>query len=536
MSTTAPVVTVLPARQAPVMVAESGTQILRVAAYCRVSTEEENQQNSYATQVKYYTDFINQNPNWELVGIFADEGISGTGTEKRAEFNKMIKLCRHHKIDLILCKSISRFARNTVDCLEFVRELKALNVNVKFEKENIETLTATSEFTITLYASFAQAESESISKNITWGIEKSFQEGKVRYMLDQMLGYRFGEDGKPEIVEEEAEWIRVIFKMFAAGHSMGEIATMLTEKKVMRRNGRTNWTRTNVHQILINEKYVGDAILQKSVTVNCLTHQRKKNRNDKAKYYLRDCHAAIIDRDTWDRVHLELARRSAEAKGRHPGRRFVKKYCLSDLLTCPYCGGNYKRTIWKIGGVGKGVWRCGTRMEHGTRLCSKGVSIHEDKIQNTILSVLNDMIENPEMVETAIMETMDHCRNEITEIDTRKSDLNADIESIHKRRDVILETITGEAFEQFRQELKDLNGRELDDKNELETLELRRERVQLTIKKSVTARELFANMLPLTDFDDNMIPKLIERVDVVDKTKIRITFRGGLVVEGDVEK
>ena len=532
----APVVTVIPARPAPVMVAESGAPVLRVAAYCRVSTAEEHQQNSYATQVKYYTDLINQNPNWQLVGIFADEGISGTQTEKRTEFNKMIRLCRRHKIDLILCKSISRFARNTVDCLEYVRELKALNINVKFEKENIETLTATSEFTITLYASFAQAESESISKNISWGIEKAFQEGKVRYNLDQTLGFRLGEDGKPVIIEEEAEWVRVIYRMFAAGHSMGEIATMLTEKKVMRRNGKTAWNRANVHQILINEKYVGDAILQKSVTVDCLTHKRKLNTTEKPKYFLRNCHDAIIDRDTWDRVHLELARRSAEAKGRHPGKRFVKRYCLSDLLTCPYCGGKYKRTIWRIGGQSKGVWRCGTRMEHGTRLCSKGISLHEDKLQNAILSVLNDMIEHPETVENALMDTLARCRQEITAIDARTAEINADIERIYKRRDLILETITGEAFEQFRQELKDLNAQELHHKNELEQLDIRKEKVQLTIKKSVTARELFANMLPLTDFDDNMIPKLIERVDAVDKKHIRIVFRGGLEIEGDVEK
>ena len=154
---TAPAVTLIPAKNNPAFAVESHTAVTRVAAYCRVSTEEENQQNSYATQVKYYTDYISSNPDWELAGIFADEGISGTGTAKRTEFNKMIKLCRRKKIDLILCKSISRFARNTVDCLDYVRELKALGINVKFEKENIETLSASSEFTISLYASFAHS-------------------------------------------------------------------------------------------------------------------------------------------------------------------------------------------------------------------------------------------------------------------------------------------------------------------------------------------------------------------------------------------
>ena len=533
---TAPAVTLIPAKNNPAFAVESHTAVTRVAAYCRVSTEEENQQNSYATQVKYYTDYISSNPEWELVGIFADEGISGTGTAKRTEFNKMIKLCRRKKVDLILCKSISRFARNTVDCLDYVRELKALGINVKFEKENIETLSASSEFTISLYASFAQAESESISKNVTWGIEKAFQEGKVRYRLDQTLGYRMGADGKPEIVESEAEHIRWMFRMFADGHSMGEIATILTEKKIMRRNGETAWTRTNVQRILTNEKYVGDAILQKSYTVDCLTHERRKNSGEKTKYYLRDCHDAIIDRDTWDRVHLEFARRSAEIKGRHSGKKYAKKYCFSDLLTCPYCGGKYKRTIWKIGEKSVGVWRCGNRIDHGSRICSKGASLHENKLQNAVIAVVNDMIENPEKMEEAIMETMNQFRTEITEIDTQLMDISTELERISTRRDDILTVITGEAFEQFKTELKDLNSQELELKAKTEKLQIKKENVQFSIKKAVTAREMFSNMLPLRDFDDIAIPKLIERIDVTDKEHIRVIFCGGVEVEVTVEK
>lgn len=536
ITTTTPAVTLIPAKSKPVLVAESGTAITRVAAYCRVSTDEEEQQNSYATQVQYYTDYISANPDWELVGIFADEGISGTGTAKRTEFNKMIKMARKHKIDLILCKSISRFARNTVDCLDYVRELKALGVNVKFEKENIETFAASSEFAITLYASFAQAESESISKNVTWGIEKAFQSGKVRYQMRNTLGYKM-ENGKPVIIEDEAEVVRQIFRMFADGHSMGEIATTMTVKGIPRRNGRTDWTRTNIHHILINEKYVGDAIMQKSYTVDCLTHERKKNSGEKTKYYLRDCHDAIIDRDTWDRVHLELARRSAEMKGRHPGKKYVKKYCFSDLLTCPYCGGKYKRTMWKLGeGRTVGVWRCGTRLDHGKKLCSRGASIHEDKLQRTVLMIVNDMIENPDAVENAITDTMEKCRTEIESIDTEMAEIAAEIERIGARRNDILEVITGAAFEQFKTELKEMNGRELELKGKAEQLQIRKEGVQLGIKKAVTARELFMNMMPLNEFDDSMIPKLVERIDVVDKKTIRVVFRGGVEVEGTIEK
>ena len=200
---------------------------LRVAAYCRVSTEQEEQQNSYQVQISYYTDLINRNKDWSLAGIFADEGISGTQTKKRTEFNRMIRLCKQKKIDLILCKSTSRFARNTVDCLENVRLLKSLGIGVIFEKENINTLTMTSEFMIALYGSFAQAESESISKNVSLGVQMSFREGKVRYQYKNWLGYQKGADGKPEIVPDEAETVRIIFEKFLDGYSAGDIAKLL---------------------------------------------------------------------------------------------------------------------------------------------------------------------------------------------------------------------------------------------------------------------------------------------------------------------
>lgn len=191
-----------------------------IPPYCRVSTEQEEQQNSYQVQIDYYTNLINKNREWELAGIFADEGISGTQTKKRTEFNKMIRLCKKRKIDLVLCKSISRFARNTVDTLEYVRQLKDLGIGVIFEKENINTLTMTSEFMIALYGSFAQAESESISKNVSWGVEKAFRDGKVRYNYKQLYGYRKGEDGKPEIIPEEAEVVKLIYKLYLDGYTL----------------------------------------------------------------------------------------------------------------------------------------------------------------------------------------------------------------------------------------------------------------------------------------------------------------------------
>ena len=269
---------------------------LSVAAYCRVSTDEENQKNSYSTQISYYTDYITSNPDWQLAGIYADEGISGTMTKNRTQFNKMIRAAKNKKIDIILCKSISRFARNTVDCLDYVRELRSLGVTVIFEKENINT------------------------------------------------------------------------------SSM-----------------------SHVYQILQNEKYVGDAILQKTYTVNCITHDRKKNHGQKPMYLIQDCHDAIIDRKTYDTVRLELEKRRRDAKkGTKEKGRYVTKYCLSRLLICPYCGGFYKRTTWLEKGGKIGVWRCKNRME-GKR-CPNSSSYHEDALQRAVISAVNNMISHVRML------------------------------------------------------------------------------------------------------------------------------------------
>lgn len=511
----------------------------RVAAYCRVSTDEEEQQNSYNVQINYYTNYINSNPDWKLVGIFADDGISGTQTANRTEFNRMIKLCRKRRIDLILCKSISRFARNTVDCLDYVRELKSLGIAVIFEKENINTISASSEFAISLYASFAQAESESISRNITWGIERSFREGNVRYCMRHTLGYRMGDDGKPYIVEEEAEAVRDIFEMFAEGHSMREIANEMTLRMVVRRNGSSEWNRAHVNNILRNEKYVGDAILQKSYTVDCLTHERALNCGQKPKYLVQNCHDAIIDRDTWDKVRLELARRSANAnraKKRTDKGRYRTEYALTELLYCSCCGKPYRRTIWKIGGKKKGVWRCADRLESAVISCKKSASIHEDKLHRAIIAVINIMIDNTDKLNAAVQKSIEQNQKYISEINERIITASARITEINAMRDTLLGNISGTRFEQLSGELKALNEEEKTQRLKLDELKLQKDSMQRTTQQIASARELFTDMQPMTFFDDFTIRKMIERITVNSKTEITVRFRGGVEVTGAVDK
>ena len=517
----------------------STTGQLRVAAYCRVSTDEDNQQNSYATQISYYTDYINSNPDWKLIGIFADEGISGTQTTKRTEFNRMISLCRRKKVDIILCKSISRFARNTVDCLDYVRELKSLGIAVIFEKENINTMSASSEFAISLYASFAQAESESISRNVTWGIERGFREGKVRYFMNQTLGYRMGHDGKPHIVEEEAEAVRYIFSAFADGHSMKDIAAEMERRGVVRRNGRSDWTRMNVNAILRNEKYVGDAILQKWYTVDCLTHKQAINYGQKPKYLVQNCHEAIIDRDTWDKVRLELARRSANSnrgRKRSDKGRYRTGYALTELLFCSCCGRPYRRTIWTIGDKKKGVWRCADRLESAKITCKKSASLHEDKLHTAILNIINSMIANTDKLNDAVKSSIEESRNGIITIDNEINCITERIAEINMLRDTLLVNISGTQFDRLSGELMAMNEEESELNEKLDELKKRRDKIQLTAKNSAAARELFSNMQPMTSFDDMTVRKIIERITVNSKTEITVRFRGGFEVSGAVEK
>jgi len=390
---TAPNVTVIPAK---VQTTENRDKYhqLRVAAYCRVSTEQEEQQNSYQVQIAYYTDLINRKKEWTLAGVFADEGISGTQTKKRTEFNRMIRMCKKKKIDLVITKSISRFARNTVDCLEYVRQLKDLGIGVIFEKENINTLKMTSEFMIALYGSFAQAESESISKNVSWGKEKAFREGKVPFQYKKLLGYRKGADGKPEIVPEEAETVRSIFNLYLDGYTLLNIAQILMDQKITTANGKSEWTKSAIQSILKNEKYVGDALLQKTFTVDCITHKVVKNNGERPMYLITDHHTPIIDRDTFNRVQQEIARRNSKRKISDQTKteqgKYSGKYALSELLICGHCGTPYRRRIWTKSGNKQVVWRCISRLEHGRRYCPDSPTIREENLHRGIIRAINN--------------------------------------------------------------------------------------------------------------------------------------------------
>ena len=337
----------------------------RVAAYARVSTDSEEQLTSYEAQVDYYTKFIRENPDWDFVEVYTDEGISAVNTKHRDGFNRMIRDALAGKIDLIVTKSVSRFARNTVDSLTTIRKLKEAGCECFFQKENIMTFDSKGELLITIMSSLAQEESRSISENVTWGQRKRFADGKVSIPYGQFLGYRKGADGLPEIVPEEAAIVRRIYREFLQGKSTNAIAAMLTEEGVPTPGKRTVWQRATVESILRNEKYKGSALLQKSFTVDFLTKKTKVNEGEVPQYYVEDSHPAIIEPWEWEQVQAELERRK-NSRNRH---RQTSPF--SGKIICADCGDifgaktwhsndRYRRVIWQCNGKFKGERKCET--------------------------------------------------------------------------------------------------------------------------------------------------------------------------------
>lgn len=537
--TTASNVRIIPAKK-QMEISRSKYQQLRVAAYCRVSTEQEEQQNSYQVQIAYYTDLINRKKEWSLVGIFADEGISGTQTKKRTEFNRMIRMCKNKKIDLVITKSISRFARNTVDCLEYVRQLKNLGIGVIFEKENINTLTMTSEFMIALYGSFAQAESESISKNVSWGKEKAYREGKVQFQYQNLLGYRKGTDGKPEIVPEEAETIKLIYKLFLDGYSMTNIKKTLESKGILTAKGKKIWNESLISSILKNEKYVGDALLQKTFTVDCITHKIVKNHGERPMYLVTDHHAPIIDRDTYNRVQQELARRSSKRKISDKTiteqGKYSSKYALSELLICGHCGTQYRRTTWSARGKKQIVWRCISRLEHGKKYCPDSPTIKEDQLHKAIIQAINNYYScrnDIARILKANIGTVLECQgqeeiisieNRLKEIDTARNDLISLIASGGCDEDKL-----DSEFAKLYQEEQQLIDR-------FETLKSQNKTSSETQAKINKIMDMIENeKFELETFDNILIRKLIECIKVLNKAEILVIFKGGYEVKTDIE-
>ena len=353
---------------------------LRVAAYCRVSTDSDEQASSYEVQVEHYTQFIQKNPEWELAGIFADDGISGCNTKKRSEFIRMIEEYMAGRIDMIITKSISRFARNTLDCLKYIRELKEKNIPVFFEKENINTMDSKGEVLLTIMASLAQQESQSLSQNIKLGLQYRYQNGEVQVNHNRFLRYTKDEDGYLIIEPTEAEVVKRIYREYLEGSSLLQIGRGLEADGILTAAGKVKWRPETLRKILQNEKYIGNALLQKTYPVDFLNKKR---------------------------VQEEMVRRANLHSGEKRKKRvYSSKYALSSIVYCPKCGDIYRRIAWNNRGKHSIVWRCCTRVEHGPSTCD-APTIQESELQAAVVWAINLALGNRDSMIAALQENVE---------------------------------------------------------------------------------------------------------------------------------
>jgi site-specific DNA recombinase len=403
MQTAKTVVTCIPAivnRFSPNFVGISAKK--RVAAYARVSTDNDEQLSSFDAQMDYYTNYINANVLWDLVEVYTDQGISATSTKKRDGFNRMIFDALNGKVDMIITKSVSRFARNTVDTLTTVRQLKEKGVEVYFEKENIFTLDSKGELLITIMSSLAQEESRSISENVTWGLRKRFADGKVSLPYKHFLGFEKGEDGRPKVIEKQAEVVRLIYKLFLEGKAPSSIAKHLTASGVPTPSGKVIWQSSTVESILQNEKYKGSALLQKKFTEDFLTKKKKVNEGEVPQYYVEHSHSAIISSEVFDLAQHEFKKRKSE------GRYTTSGGCFSSKVVCGECGSFYGSKVWhSTSKYRKIIWQCNGKFKNADKC--KTPHFYEDTLKQAFVGAFNSLIENKGEIITScglIIETL----------------------------------------------------------------------------------------------------------------------------------
>ena len=533
------IVEVIPATWNPADESVREIRKLRVAAYCRVSTELEQQQSSYDIQIEYYTRHIMQNPNWIFAGVFADDGRSATNTFRRDDFNQLMNQCMKGKVDMVITKSISRFARNTVDCISWVRKLREKNVAVYFEKENLNTLDDSTEMILTILSSQAQEESRAISTNVKWGYARKFEKGESTGQ--RSYGFRKAPTGEMCIVEEEAAVIRNMARWFLDGDSLERIKHRLEDAGIETTTGKRTWSTGTIYNILTNEKIMGDVLLQKTFTADYLTKRRVKNSGQQKQYYVKNHHEAIIPKTVYYKIQEEIARRSSLKKaGTRKGKTaqgvYSSKYALTGIMVCNECGAHYRRTTWAKNGKKVIVWRCINRLEHGTKRCHESPTLKEEVIQEAIMGKLHSLSIDQEEenflngVKEDILRAAKVVGGACTEEEIDKT--------IEELRDQLMDYVGMAAREHGGENWYSDRMRKLG----LQISELKRRR------ESIREQEKIRNEYEYLDqeisriigetggatgaeFDNIFIRQIVREIRVISKNKLQIQLRTGMVLD-----
>jgi site-specific DNA recombinase len=502
----------------------SGDEVtkLRVAAYCRVSTDSDEQETSYDAQVSHYKEYIQQNPQWTLAGIFADDGISGTNTKKRDEFNRMIDECMAGNIDMIITKSISRFARNTLDCLQYIRQLKDKNIPVYFEKESINTMDAKGEVLITIMASLAQQESQSLSQNVKLGLQYRYQQGKVTVNCNRFLGYTKGNDGKLVIDPEQSEVVKRIYREYLEGSSMDKISAGLEADGILTGAGKEKWHTSTINKILRNEKYMGDALLQKTYTTDFLTKKRIKNNGTVPQYYVEDDHEAIIPKELFMQVQEELVRRRVVHKSPSGKKRtYSCNHCFAQIIVCGECGELYRRVHWNNHGCKSIVWRCISRLEPtAADMNCTNQTVNETVLEEVTVKALNQILSSRK---DFLKQLQENIARAVVTTDTLSPDgIQARLEELQK--DLVKAVGDQKNYDALTDEILRLQqmkkDSEVDDHRRTETMNRIKE-----LQDFITGQDT-----AITEFNEPDVRKLIQKITVYED-KFTVEFKSGISID-----
>lgn len=497
-----------------------------VAGYARVSTDNEEQLTSYEAQVDYYTKYIRSNPEWEFVEVYTDEGISATSTKRRDGFNRMIADALDGKIDLIITKSVSRFARNTVDSLTTVRLLKEKGIEIYFEKENIWTLDSKGELLITIMSSLAQEESRSLSENVTWGQRKRFADGKVSLPYKRFLGYEKGEDGLPQINEEEAVIVRLIYRMFLQGATPHTIAKHLTAEGIMSPGGKDRWMQGTVKSILTNEKYKGDALLQKTYTVDFLTKKIKANEGEVPQYYVENSHPAIISAEVFDMVQAEMKRRAA-APNRHSGTGI-----FASRIVCGQCGSFYGSKVWhSTSKYRRTIYQCNNKFKRKEKC--KTPHLDEKSIKSLFVAAVNKLLVDKNKI-LANFETVKQELFNTATLDIEYAELQSELTVVAEmiQQCVNQNANIAQSQDDYRLQYEGLVSR-------FETAKNRFEEVGILRTETKARRDVldaFIDRLKkqeglISEFDEQLWYSLVDYATIYSEDDVRFTFKDGTVIK-----
>lgn len=472
---------------------------LRVAAYARVSSDSADQLNSFAAQVEYYTNYIQSKDEWEFAGLYADEAVTGTSAEKRSDFQRLIQDCRAGKIDCVLVKSISRFARNTLDCIQTVRELKMLGVAIEFEKEHIDTSKMGSELILSMLSAAAQEESLSISKNLKWSYQKRLRSGDF-ITCSAPLGY-FLKDNQLIPDPEEVSIVQYIFNSYLSGKSTSEIARTLNEtKNRTKRNAR--WHHGMIRYILTNEKYIGDTLFQKSYTPDTLPLARVKNDGQLTQYYIKNSHPAIIDREKFEQVQRLINQK----RNRHGAKTEIQKYPLNGILKCGLCGSAFHRHQDQ----GKNRWICYQHRRNKT-LCPMGI-VQEEEIYQAFLTLYNKLANNMGIIRDMLSD-LHVLQDKVYFSNPDNLELNRQIAELIRQNHSLARLQTKGCIDSALYiEKCNLNNQKIEALRKKLKQDQASDRIRQLIEKTELILELLKDREPMLEFDESILKAMVQTI------------------------